>query len=446
MLKPWIRALIFCSFAAGFQSYRGYKLFQIETGEEILPFLEELESKAFQVDEKTGQTRQLVDVWAEPHQRRRFAHVMVAPEFVKDFKTLLRQEGFNDFRIIKKDIQKDIDKTNWRQNALKSRRRKRRLASSSDLNIQDFNGYDQIVDYLDRLVTEFPEFTAKFDIGQTFEGRKMFGIKIGSKIRKFKPAIFIDAGVHAREWIAPAAAIYVIDKLVRGYGKVGSVTGLVDKFDWYIVPVANPDGYVYSFEKDRMWRKTRSRNMTVNKWCVGADANRNWGGRGWGEIGANRSPCSNIYAGAIPFSEPEVIAMKKFIENEVKDLKIYISLHSYGQLFLSPWGYTQDKPDNHDDQMRAAQLAVEAIKNETGRHYHHGTIAEIMYPASGTSIDYMQDLGVPYIYGIELRPEDIEDNFGFTVPTNQIEPTGRELFAALTKMSDYVVEHKMLRI
>lgn len=56
----------------------------------------------------------------------------------------------------------------------------------------------------------------------------------------------------------------------------------------------------------------------------------------------------------------------------------------------------------------------------------------------------MQDLGIPYIYGIELRPEDIEDNFGFTVPKNQIEPTGRELFAALTKMSDYVIEHKML--
>lgn len=71
-----------------------------------MPLLEQLESKAFHVDEKTGQTRQLVDVWAEPHQRRRFAHVMVAPEFVKNFKTLLKQEGFNDFRIIKNDIQK----------------------------------------------------------------------------------------------------------------------------------------------------------------------------------------------------------------------------------------------------------------------------------------------------------------------------------------------------
>lgn len=167
-------------------------------------------------------------------------------------------------------------------------------------------------------------------------------------------------------------------QLIRSYGNDTRITGLVDKFNWFIVPVANPDGYIYSFEKDRFWRKTRSRNITVNKWCVGVDANRNWGGKGWGEIGATRSPCSNIYAGSVPFSEPEVAALKRFIETDVQDLKIYISLHSYGQLFLSPWGYTSDKPDNHDDQMRAAELAVEAIKNESGRVYQHGTIAEMM--------------------------------------------------------------------
>lgn len=35
----------------------------------------------------------------------------------------------------------------------------------------------------------------------------------------------------------------------------------------------------------------------------------------------------------------------------------------------------------------------------------------------------MQDKGVPYIYGIELRPEDA-NNFGFTIPARFIEPTG----------------------
>lgn len=55
----------------------------------------------------------------------------------------------------------------------------------------------------------------------------------------------------------------------------------MQKFDFVVIPVANPDGYEYSMTENRFWRKTRSRNATVNKWCVGADANRNWGYR-WG--------------------------------------------------------------------------------------------------------------------------------------------------------------------
>ena len=32
----------------------------------------------------------------------------------------------------------------------------------------------------------------------------------------------------------------------------------LDKLNWYFIPSANPDGYTYSWESDRMWRKTRS--------------------------------------------------------------------------------------------------------------------------------------------------------------------------------------------
>ncbi|KAK6029030.1 hypothetical protein OSTOST_04872, partial [Ostertagia ostertagi] len=120
-------------------------------------------------------------------------------------------------------------------------------------------------------------------------------------------------------------------QLVTGYGTDPKITRSVEKFDWYIVPEANPDGirvqpaigkslYVY----DRLWRKTRSRNTTVNKWCVGADANRNWGHR-WGEAGANRSPCSNIYAGSRPFSEPEIVGKpqrsRDMADSEPRDLR-----------------------------------------------------------------------------------------------------------------------------
>ncbi|EFO26494.1 hypothetical protein LOAG_01994 [Loa loa] len=356
---------------------------------------------------------------------RNHADVLVAPEFLDPFLALLRMRGISDIQIIANDIQKEIDRER-RNLAYAMKHRSRRSVgdnSLADFNLIAYHRYDEIVEYLKMLSRLHPNLAEIFNITRTYEGRDLIGIKIGSHA-SFKSAIFIDAGIHAREWIAPAVALYIISKLVTEYTKDSDLTHMVDKFDWYIVPVANPDGYEYSMTTDRLWRKTRSRNATINKWCVGADANRNWGYR-WGEAGANRSPCSNIYPGSAAFSEVETAGIRDFITRQILDLKVYVSLHSYGQLFLAPWGYTNDKPNNYYDQKQAASLAVEAIRKKTGAKYNYGTISELMYPASGTSIDYMQDKGVPYIYGIELRPEDSDNNFGFTIPARFIEPTGK---------------------
>lgn len=34
---------------------------------------------------------------------------------------------------------------------------------------------------------------------------------------------------------------------------------IIRSVDWYIMPVSNPDGYEYSLNYDRLWRKTRSK-------------------------------------------------------------------------------------------------------------------------------------------------------------------------------------------
>ena len=41
-------------------------------------------------------------------------------------------------------------------------------------------------------------------------------------------------------------------------------SNILSKFDVYIIPVVNPDGYEYSRQHDRMWRKTRSRTGARN--------------------------------------------------------------------------------------------------------------------------------------------------------------------------------------
>jgi murein tripeptide amidase MpaA len=36
-----------------------------------------------------------------------------------------------------------------------------------------------------------------------------------------------------------------------------TVAGFKDKYDFYIFPIVNPDGFAYTQATDRMWRKNR---------------------------------------------------------------------------------------------------------------------------------------------------------------------------------------------
>ncbi|VDL44823.1 unnamed protein product [Hymenolepis diminuta] len=56
---------------------------------------------------------------------------------------------------------------------------------------------------------------------------------------------------------------------------------LLKKYQFYIAPNVNPDGYVYSYNRDRFWRKNRSRNDQEK--CPGTDLNRNFPYK-WGAI------------------------------------------------------------------------------------------------------------------------------------------------------------------
>ncbi len=67
--------------------------------------------------------------------------------------------------------------------------------------------------------------------------------------------MYLSQGIHAREWIGPAANLYMLNKLVNKASK-GQNEDLF-LVDWYIMPGLNPDGYVYTWTTNRMWRKTR---------------------------------------------------------------------------------------------------------------------------------------------------------------------------------------------
>ena len=61
-------------------------------------------------------------------------------------------------------------------------------------------------------------------------------------------AVWVDGGIHAREWVSPAAVTYLIHRMVETEGEYDS---LLDKFTVYVLPIVNPDGYEYSRQHDR---------------------------------------------------------------------------------------------------------------------------------------------------------------------------------------------------
>ena len=73
-----------------------------------------------------------------------------------------------------------------------------------------------------------------------------------------------------------------------------------EQISFTLSPSANPDGYEYSINQDRYWRKNRAPNSGSS--CYGTDLNRNWAFH-WGETGVSFDPCSEIYCGGAAFDQ-----------------------------------------------------------------------------------------------------------------------------------------------
>lgn len=148
--------------------------------------------------------------------------------------------------------------------------------------------------------------------------------------------MWIDSGIHAREWISPAVGSWMLNEILQDESEHPE---LLDKLDWYFLPSHNPDGYHKSREEDRMWRKTTT--QYENDLCQGTDANRNWDFH-WAESGASSDSCSQTYHGPEAFSEVEARNVRDFLLAHKDQVKYFQTLHSYSQLILFPWGYTEE--------------------------------------------------------------------------------------------------------
>lgn len=250
----------------------------------------------------------------------------------------------DEFNVLKYLQANNINFKIINHNVAESIRRERKASgtnfstTTNVINFENYQRYDVINNYMDYLKEQYPERVEIISVGRSYEGRDMKAIRIKNNAPvsgNSKPLIFIDAGIHAREWIAIATALYAMQQLVEN---ATSYAQDLELYDWLILPIVNPDGYEYSHNYDRLWRKNRRQfnNSTTN--CTGVDLNRNFDYY-WAESGVSTNPCSEIYCGPLAFSEPESQNLKEFLLKINDTCLMYLTLHSYGNYLLYPWGY-----------------------------------------------------------------------------------------------------------
>ncbi|KAK2859530.1 hypothetical protein Q5P01_004150 [Channa striata] len=295
-----------------------------------------------------------------------------------------------------------------------------------------YNTWDTIQSWIASVSSSNSNLISKQVIGNTYEGRPMTVLKLGKKSSSTKPAIFMDCGIHAREWISPAFCQWFVKEALSTYGSDSQMTSLLNQMDVFVLPVFNIDGYDFTHKSNRMWRKTLSKKSGTA--CLGADPNRNFNA-GWCTAGASSNPCSDTYCGSAPESEIEVKNVADFIRRNKSIIKAYITIHSYSQLLLFPYSYTFQLAADHSELLQVAQAASSALRSLYGTAYTSGPGAATIYPAAGGSDDWAYDLGVKYSYTFELRDTG---RYGFLLPESQIKPTCEETMLAVKYIAAHV--------
>ncbi|CAG9564626.1 unnamed protein product [Danaus chrysippus] len=305
-----------------------------------------------------------------------------------------------------------------------------------EMDWKDFYPLEKIYRFIDSLEVQFPSTCTSTAIGRTVEGRDIKMLKI-SNSDACNTGVWIDGGIHGREWIAPAVVTYIADQIAKNFDNLPQ--SITNK-DWYLLPIVNPDGYYHTHNGDRMWRKNRAK---IDNTCFGVDLNRNFGYY-WGRSGIECSPDdpSHInYRGPEPFSEPETSAVKDMILYSGTPFKIFISLHSYSEVIAFPWCFTSEPCADYVNLLEGATAMAKAIYDVNGRMYKVGNFKDLMYFATGTSVDWSYGTArIPFSYLIELRSKQHK----FLLPKEEILDCCKEIFSGIKALAEFVDKKKCL--
>ncbi|CAA9408127.1 MAG: Carboxypeptidase T precursor [uncultured Pseudonocardia sp.] len=230
-------------------------------------------------------------------------------------------------------------------------------------------------------------------LGQSVNGQDILAFKVtrdANRVRDGRrPATLYVSTQHAREWITPEMTRRLMRYVLDGYGTDPELRRLVDTTEMWFVPVANPDGYDFTFtEGNRLWRKNLRDNNGDGQIAVGdgVDPNRNFPTRwGYDNEGSSPEPASETYRGPGPASEPETQALDGLMRRV--GFEFFVNYHSAAELLLYGTGWQVATP-TPDDVVYEALVGDDATPAVPG---YDPDISAELYTTNGETTEHAHE-------------------------------------------------------
>ena len=314
-----------------------------------------------------------------------------------------------------------------------------------DFDYGSMGGYytfSEIEENLDELSNTYPDIISnKISIGETLEGRDIWAIKVSDNPgqNENEPEALYTGLHHAREPMSYMNLFYFMHWLGENYEVDPIATHIVNNRELWFIPAVNPDGLVYnqSIAPNGGGMQRKNARQSCSGTPDGVDLNRNYSYMwGYDNSGSSNDGCDETYRGTGPFSEPETQAIRDFVESH--NFPIALNYHSYGNLFIYPFGYEYTNEAPQEDIDIFIEYGEDMVQFN---NYELGTGPDLLYTVNGEACDWM--------YGehdiLAYTPEIGQNSDGFWPATSRIFPLAEEnlypnQMVALYSGSKYEIE------
>lgn len=191
--------------------------------------------------------------------------------------------------------------------------------------------YDVYLDMMNQFETDYPDLCQTVNIGTSVNGRQLLAVKISDNVNthEAEPEFFYTSTMHGDETAGFVLLLRLTDWLLSNYETDEQAAYIIDNFELYINPNANPDG-TYTNDNSTISGATRYNS-------AGKDLNRNFPDPRIGD--PENSENSSYYP-----IQPETQAMMDFAESH--NFVMSANLHGGIELANYPWDtWTENYPD-----------------------------------------------------------------------------------------------------